>query len=74
MVNVVAAIAFNAFGTLQRGAPPVRLSPDYPEPPAPAPGAAADAVPPAATNGAVADPNTSRQNGKRNRGLRFTEC
>lgn len=32
-VNTVAALAFNTFGTLQRDAPPVRLSPSYPEPP-----------------------------------------
>ncbi|KAI3740964.1 hypothetical protein L2E82_31439 [Cichorium intybus] len=57
-VNTIAAIAFNTFGTLQRDAPPVRLSPNYPEPPAPAAGAAAAAVPPAATNGAAANPTT----------------
>ncbi|KAK9155738.1 hypothetical protein Sjap_003218 [Stephania japonica] len=33
-VNTIAAITFNTFGTLQRDAPPVRLSPNYPEPPA----------------------------------------
>lgn len=33
-VNSIAALAFNTFGTLQRDAPPVRLSPNYPEPPA----------------------------------------
>ncbi|KAK9267803.1 hypothetical protein L1049_010239 [Liquidambar formosana] len=33
-VNTIAANAFNTFGTLQRDAPPVRLSPNYPEPPA----------------------------------------
>lgn len=32
-VNQIAGIAFNTFGTLQRDAPPVRLSPKYPEPP-----------------------------------------
>ncbi|KNA19933.1 hypothetical protein SOVF_056940 [Spinacia oleracea] len=32
-VNLVASLAFNTFGTLQRDAPPVRLSPNYPEPP-----------------------------------------
>lgn len=32
-VNSIAALAFNIFGTLQRDAPPVRLSPNYPEPP-----------------------------------------
>ncbi|OIT08380.1 mediator of RNA polymerase II transcription subunit 21 [Nicotiana tabacum] len=32
-VNTIAALAFNTFGTLQRDAPPVRLSPNYPEPP-----------------------------------------
>ncbi|GMI72736.1 mediator 21 [Hibiscus trionum] len=32
-VNSIAALAFNTFGTLQRDAPPVRLSPNYPEPP-----------------------------------------
>jgi hypothetical protein len=31
--NTIAALAFNTFGTLQRDAPPVRLSPNYPEPP-----------------------------------------
>lgn len=44
-VNTIAAIAFNTFGTLQRDAPPVRLSPNYPDPPAPA--TAATAPPPA---------------------------
>lgn len=33
-VNTIAALAFNTFGTLQRDAPPVRLSPNYPDPPA----------------------------------------
>ncbi|KAJ4703143.1 Mediator of rna polymerase ii transcription subunit 21 [Melia azedarach] len=33
-VNQIAGIAFNTFGTLQRDAPPVRLSANYPEPPA----------------------------------------
>lgn len=33
-VNQIAGIAFNTFGTLQRDAPPVRLSPNYPDPPA----------------------------------------
>ncbi|CAN8246252.1 unnamed protein product [Cochlearia groenlandica] len=32
-VNTIAAITFNAFGTLQRDAPPVQLSPNYPQPP-----------------------------------------
>ncbi|XP_062162491.1 mediator of RNA polymerase II transcription subunit 21 [Alnus glutinosa] len=31
--NTIAALAFNTFGTLQRDAAPVRLSPNYPEPP-----------------------------------------
>ncbi|KAF9618039.1 hypothetical protein IFM89_039474 [Coptis chinensis] len=31
-VNTIASLAFNTFGTLQRDAPPVRLSPNYPEP------------------------------------------
>ncbi|MQM21497.1 hypothetical protein Taro_054539 [Colocasia esculenta] len=31
-VNVIAALSFNTFGTLQRDAPPIRLSPNYPEP------------------------------------------
>ncbi|KAF6168065.1 hypothetical protein GIB67_011450 [Kingdonia uniflora] len=31
-VNAIAEIAFNTFGTLQRDAPAVRLSPNYPEP------------------------------------------
>ncbi|KAL0712780.1 hypothetical protein Bca4012_019758 [Brassica carinata] len=35
-VNSIAAITFNAFGTLQRDAPPVQLSPNYPEPTPPA--------------------------------------
>lgn len=34
-VNMIAALAFNTFGTLQRDAPPVRLSPNYREPVAP---------------------------------------
>lgn len=33
-LNSIALIALNTFGTLQRDAPPVRLSPNYPEPPA----------------------------------------
>ncbi|CAB4275811.1 unnamed protein product [Prunus armeniaca] len=33
-VNTIASLAFNTFGTLQRDSPPVRLSPNYPEPPA----------------------------------------
>ncbi|CAI9101202.1 OLC1v1038469C1 [Oldenlandia corymbosa var. corymbosa] len=33
-VNTIAGLAFNTFGTLQRDAAPVRLSPDYVEPPA----------------------------------------
>lgn len=32
--NKIAAITFNTFGTLQRDSPAVKLSPDYPEPPA----------------------------------------
>lgn len=32
-VNTIASLAFNTFGTLQRDAPPVRLSTNYPEPP-----------------------------------------
>ncbi|CAN0907565.1 Mediator of RNA polymerase II transcription subunit 21 [Linum grandiflorum] len=35
-VDTVASLAFNSIGTLQRDAPPVRLSSNYPEPP-PAP-------------------------------------
>ncbi|KAK4759279.1 hypothetical protein SAY87_022410 [Trapa incisa] len=34
-VNTIASIAFNAFGSLQRDAPPVRLSQNYPDPPPP---------------------------------------
>ncbi|KAK1426561.1 hypothetical protein QVD17_15237 [Tagetes erecta] len=53
-VNTIAAIAFNTFGTLQRDAPPVRLSPNYPEPPAPttasAPASTATATTATATN------------------------
>ncbi|KAF7827699.1 pentatricopeptide repeat-containing protein [Senna tora] len=33
-VNTIAHLAFNTVGTLQRDAPPNRLSPNYPEPPA----------------------------------------
>ncbi|KAJ7974500.1 mediator of RNA polymerase II transcription subunit 21-like [Quillaja saponaria] len=32
-VNSIAALAFNTIGTMQRDAPPVRLSANYPEPP-----------------------------------------
>ncbi|KAK9706431.1 hypothetical protein RND81_07G124000 [Saponaria officinalis] len=39
-VNLIASLAFNTFGTLQRDAPPVRLSPNYPEPPKPNPSSA----------------------------------
>ncbi|KAL9670438.1 hypothetical protein QQ045_007990 [Rhodiola kirilowii] len=56
--NTIAAMAFNTFGTLQRDAPPVRLSADYPEPPtsaasvpAPPADAAAAAAPAAAKSG-----------------------
>ncbi|PHU11392.1 Mediator of RNA polymerase II transcription subunit 21 [Capsicum chinense] len=31
--SAIATLIFNTFGTLQREAPPVRLSPNYPEPP-----------------------------------------
>lgn len=31
-VNTIAALAFSTFGSLQRDAPPVRLSPNLPEP------------------------------------------
>lgn len=31
-VNVIAGVTFNTIGTLQRDAPAVRLSPNYPEP------------------------------------------
>lgn len=43
-VNTIAGLAFNTFGTLQRDAPPVRLSPNYPEPPANPPSASEDAA------------------------------
>ncbi|XP_057445629.1 mediator of RNA polymerase II transcription subunit 21-like [Lotus japonicus] len=33
-VNLIANLAFNTIGTLQRDAPPNRISPNYPEPPA----------------------------------------
>ncbi|KAD3336678.1 hypothetical protein E3N88_32197 [Mikania micrantha] len=55
-VNTIASIAFNTFGTLQRDAPPVRLSPNYPEPPAPAPAPTAAAN--ANANAAAANPTT----------------
>ncbi|KAM5586289.1 hypothetical protein ABKV19_005277 [Rosa sericea] len=32
--NKIAALTFNTFGTLQRDSPAVKLSPNYPEPPA----------------------------------------
>ncbi|WVY98473.1 hypothetical protein V8G54_030624 [Vigna mungo] len=32
-VNLIAHLTFNTIGTLQRDAPPNRLSPNYPEPP-----------------------------------------
>ncbi|KAG9150103.1 hypothetical protein Leryth_009693 [Lithospermum erythrorhizon] len=32
-LNTIASVSFNTFGTLQRDAPPDRLSVDYPEPP-----------------------------------------
>ncbi|GFP94187.1 mediator of RNA polymerase ii transcription subunit 21, partial [Phtheirospermum japonicum] len=31
--STIAAVAFNTFRTLQRDAPPVQLSPNYPNPP-----------------------------------------
>lgn len=51
-VNNIANLAFNTFGTLQRDAQPVRLSSNYPEPPAPAP-----APPPPAEE----TPNTAKE-------------
>ncbi|CAL1375401.1 unnamed protein product [Linum trigynum] len=36
-VDTIASHAFNTIGTLQRDAPPVRLSSNYPEPPPPPP-------------------------------------
>ncbi|KAG5561551.1 hypothetical protein RHGRI_004559 [Rhododendron griersonianum] len=33
LVYTIVALAFNNFGTFQRDAPTVRLSPNYPEPP-----------------------------------------
>ena len=33
-VNLISHLAFNTIGTLQRDAPPNRLSTNYPEPPA----------------------------------------
>ncbi|KAG2282482.1 hypothetical protein Bca52824_053702 [Brassica carinata] len=36
-VNSIAATTFNVFGTLQRDAPPVQLSLNYPDPPPSAP-------------------------------------
>ncbi|KAL3627514.1 Mediator of RNA polymerase II transcription subunit 21 [Castilleja foliolosa] len=47
--NTIAAVAFNTFGTLQRDAPPVQLSPNYPEPP------------PANTNGVEDTTNVAEQ-------------
>ncbi|XP_018452397.2 mediator of RNA polymerase II transcription subunit 21 isoform X1 [Raphanus sativus] len=55
-VNSIAAITFNAFGTLQRDAPPVQLSPNYPEPPTAAAAAAAATATTAATD---ADPTAA---------------
>ncbi|KAG2330657.1 hypothetical protein Bca4012_019760 [Brassica carinata] len=52
-VNSIAAITFNAFGTLQRDAPPVQLSPNYPEP------ASAAAAPAATTTATDADPTAA---------------
>lgn len=43
-VNTIAELAYNTFGTLQRDAPPVRLSPNYPEPPANSASTAEDAA------------------------------
>lgn len=43
-VNTIAGLAFNTFGTLQRDAPPVRLSPNYPEPPANPPSGSEEAA------------------------------
>ncbi|GFQ03973.1 mediator of RNA polymerase ii transcription subunit 21, partial [Phtheirospermum japonicum] len=31
--STIAVVAFNTFGTLQRDAPPIQLSPNYPDPP-----------------------------------------
>ena len=66
-VNLIASLAFNTFGTLQRDAPPVRLSPNYPEPPPnpnsnsnsnPNPNPNSDAN---ANSNANANPNVSQQ-------------
>ncbi|KAJ1694991.1 hypothetical protein LUZ63_011689 [Rhynchospora breviuscula] len=50
-VNTIALLAVNAFGTLQRDAPPVRLSTDYPEP---------------AANSNPSNPNTTNADGNPN--------
>uniref|UniRef100_A0A7N0UCH6 Mediator of RNA polymerase II transcription subunit 21 n=1 Tax=Kalanchoe fedtschenkoi TaxID=63787 RepID=A0A7N0UCH6_KALFE len=59
--NTIAAMAFNTFGTLQRDAPPVRLSASYPEPP---PSAAAAAVPAPPSDGAAGAPPASANGGE----------
>nr|GLL45688.1 mediator of RNA polymerase II transcription subunit 21 [Ipomoea trifida] len=59
-VNTTAALAFNTFGTLQRDASPVRLSPNYPEPPAAAK-PADDALAAAAAATATATVNAVEQ-------------
>ena len=59
-VNTIAAISFNTFGTLQRDAPPVRLSPNYPEP------TATPAATPAAANGAATTTEESPNNTNNN--------
>nr|GEW47404.1 mediator of RNA polymerase II transcription subunit 21 [Tanacetum cinerariifolium] len=62
-VNTIAAISFNTFGTLQRDAPPVRLSPNYPEP-TPAATPAVTAANGAATTTTTTEesPNTNNTN------------
>ncbi|KAJ9566891.1 hypothetical protein OSB04_002857 [Centaurea solstitialis] len=60
-VNTIAAIAFNTFGTLQRDAPPVRLSPNYPEPPS-----TATATATAAATAVVANPTTTTEESPNN--------
>ncbi|XP_078171092.1 mediator 21 [Carex rostrata] len=56
-VNTIALLAVNTFGTLQRDAPPVRLSTDYPEPTAnPNPNPSTDGNPNANADG---NPNSN---------------
>ncbi|KAI7752424.1 hypothetical protein M8C21_005094 [Ambrosia artemisiifolia] len=71
-VNTIAAIAFNTFGTLQRDAPPVRLSPNYPDPPPAPPNANANGATPAAAVNPTTEESPNNNNNNNNNNIAET--